>query len=71
MLALSAFLLALIAAEPALADLRMCNNTGSRVSVALAYTDGQGCERGTEDDLGSRGHAVYCPAISATSPSPR
>ena len=26
---------------PAAADLRMCNNTSSRVSVALAYTDGQ------------------------------
>ena len=30
-----------IAATPAAADLRMCNNTGARVSVALAYTDGQ------------------------------
>src|SRR5271166_4059972 len=29
-------------AVPARADLRMCNNTGNRVSVALAYTDGQG-----------------------------
>ncbi len=28
-------------ATPAAADLRMCNNTGGRVSVALAYTDGQ------------------------------
>jgi uncharacterized membrane protein len=36
------FGLALLAAGPASADLRMCNNTGSRVSVALAYTDGQG-----------------------------
>jgi uncharacterized membrane protein len=26
---------------PALADFRMCNTTGNRVSVALAYTDGQ------------------------------
>src|ERR1700739_247224 len=34
--------LALVAAGPASADLRMCNNTGNRVSVALAYTDGQG-----------------------------
>ncbi len=40
--ALSALGAALFAAEPASADLRMCNNTGSRVSVALAYTDGQG-----------------------------
>jgi uncharacterized membrane protein len=39
--ALSALLLAL-AAVPAHADLRMCNNTSGRVSVALAYTDGQG-----------------------------
>ncbi|HEV3045240.1 MAG TPA: DUF1036 domain-containing protein, partial [Roseiarcus sp.] len=28
-------------AAPARADFRMCNNTGNRVSVALAYTDGQ------------------------------
>ena len=42
LLALSAFGGALCAAEPARADLRMCNNTGNRVSVALAYTDGQG-----------------------------
>src|SRR6516165_5015191 len=28
-------------ATPAAADLRMCNNTANRVSVALAYTDGQ------------------------------
>jgi len=34
--------LPLLAASPASADLRMCNNTGNRVSVALAYTDGQG-----------------------------
>jgi uncharacterized membrane protein len=26
---------------PAHADFRMCNNTGNRVSIALAYTDGQ------------------------------
>jgi uncharacterized membrane protein len=32
---------ALAVAGPAYADLRMCNNTSSRVSVALAYTDGQ------------------------------
>jgi uncharacterized membrane protein len=37
-----AFGLALMTAGPASADLRMCNNTGNRVSVALAYTDGQG-----------------------------
>ena len=27
--------------SPARADFRMCNNTSNRVSVALAYTDGQ------------------------------
>jgi uncharacterized membrane protein len=32
----------LCAAPPARADLRMCNNTSNRVSVALAHTDGQG-----------------------------
>ena len=32
---------ALLATTPAAADLRMCNNASSRVSVALAYTDGQ------------------------------
>jgi len=39
---LLAFGLAHMAASPAAADLRMCNNTANRVSVALAYTDGQG-----------------------------
>jgi len=34
-------LVALVVATPAAADLRMCNNTANRVSVALAYTDGQ------------------------------
>jgi uncharacterized membrane protein len=42
LLALSALGAALCAAAPARADLRMCNNTSNRVSVALAYTDGQG-----------------------------
>ncbi len=41
MLALSALGAALCAAAPARADLRMCNNTNNRVSVALGYTDGQ------------------------------
>jgi uncharacterized membrane protein len=41
-LALSALGAVLLAAAPARADLRMCNNTSNRVSVALAYTDGQG-----------------------------
>ena len=41
-LAYAAFGLAVMVAAPAAADLRMCNNTMNRVSVALAYTDGQG-----------------------------
>ena len=41
LLALSALGTALCAAAPARADLRMCNNTNNRVSVALGYTDGQ------------------------------
>ncbi len=32
---------ALCLASPARADFRLCNNTQSRVSVSLAYTDGQ------------------------------
>lgn len=28
-------------AAPARADFRLCNNTGTRVSVAIAYTDGK------------------------------
>lgn len=35
------FALAVLAAPMAQADFRMCNLSGSRVSVALAYTDGQ------------------------------
>ncbi|PWB80391.1 MAG: hypothetical protein C3F11_18070 [Methylocystaceae bacterium] len=31
----------LCAMSPARADFRLCNNTSSRVSVALAYTDGR------------------------------
>jgi uncharacterized membrane protein len=38
---LAALGLASVGATPAAADLRMCNNTANRVSVALAYTDGQ------------------------------
>ncbi len=30
-----------LAAAPAHADLRLCNNSSGRVSVAIAYTDGQ------------------------------
>ncbi len=40
-LSYSALAVAFLSATPAAADLRMCNNTGSRVSIALAYTDGQ------------------------------
>ncbi len=32
---------AILAAPPARADFRLCNLTANRVSVALAYTDGQ------------------------------
>ncbi len=41
LLSFSSLAAAVLVATPAAADLRMCNNTGSRVSVALAYTDGQ------------------------------
>ena len=33
--------LALVASAPARADFRLCNNTANRVSIALAYTDGE------------------------------
>jgi uncharacterized membrane protein len=36
------FLLLATSACPALADFRLCNNTGSRVGVALGYKDKQG-----------------------------
>jgi uncharacterized membrane protein len=39
LLAVCAFLTA--AAVPARADFRLCNNTSGRVSVAMAYTDGE------------------------------
>ena len=42
LLGLLSLLTAIVAADPALADLRVCNNSANRVSVALAYTDGQG-----------------------------
>ena len=41
-LSFGALTVSLLIAGPAAADLRMCNNTSARVSVALAYTDGQG-----------------------------
>lgn len=40
-LALAAALLA-FSAYPAMADFRLCNNTGSRVGVALGYKDAEG-----------------------------
>ena len=40
-LALSALAVALTSAAPARADFRLCNQTANRVSIALAYTDGQ------------------------------
>ncbi len=39
--ALAAVLLSL-SATPALADFRLCNNTGSRVGIALGYKDAEG-----------------------------
>jgi uncharacterized membrane protein len=41
MVALAASLLA-ASAPPALADFRLCNNTGSRVGVSLGYKDAEG-----------------------------
>ena len=38
---LAAALAAIVASAPARADFRLCNNTASRVSIALAYTDGE------------------------------
>lgn len=32
---------AMVAGSPARADFRLCNNTANRVSIALAYTDGE------------------------------
>jgi len=40
--ALATFALASFDAQPAQADFRLCNNTGSRVGVALGYKDGEG-----------------------------
>lgn len=59
-------------AAPAAADFRLCNNTTSRVSVALAYTDGQawvsegwwnlkagGCETLVRGPLAAQYYYVY------------
>jgi uncharacterized membrane protein len=40
--ALAAFALVTASAHPARADFRLCNNTGSRVGVALGYKDAEG-----------------------------
>ncbi len=40
-IAVAAALAALASSAPARADFRLCNNTASRVSIALAYTDGE------------------------------
>jgi uncharacterized membrane protein len=40
--ALFAILFAVLAAAPAHADFRLCNNTGSRVGVAIGYKDAEG-----------------------------
>ena len=37
-----AFLLLMASSHTALADFRLCNNTGSRVGIALGYKDNQG-----------------------------
>jgi uncharacterized membrane protein len=39
---LAATLLACLAATPALADLKLCNTTASRVGVAIGYKDAEG-----------------------------
>lgn len=41
MIRTAAIALALLTASPALADLRICNNTTSRVGVAIGYRDTQ------------------------------
>src|SRR5258708_7629620 len=40
--ALVAIVLTMLMASPALADFRLCNNTGGRVGIALGYKDGEG-----------------------------
>ena len=40
--AAAAIVLLTAAASPALADFRLCNNTGSRVGVAIGYKDSEG-----------------------------
>ena len=40
--AVPAVLLLALSAHPAMADFRLCNNTGSRVGVAIGYKDAEG-----------------------------
>ena len=48
--------LALLAsAGPAQADFRLCNNTGSRVGIAIGYKDGDGWTTEGWWNLGGRG----------------
>src|SRR5664280_516487 len=49
--ALAAALLA--SAHPALADFRLCNNTGSRVGVSLGYKDAEGWTRRLVERVGA------------------
>jgi uncharacterized membrane protein len=73
-LALSTITLLALAASagPATADFRLCNNTGSRVGVAIGYKDGEGwttegwwnlpsrsCETILKGDLVARYYYVY------------
>ena len=61
-----------LAPNPAAADLRLCNMTGSRVGIAIGHSDAQGwvtegwfnvpsreCETLLEGDLSSRYYYVY------------
>lgn len=47
--------LAIGAASPALADFRLCNNTGSRVGIAIGYKDSEGWATEGWWNLASRG----------------
>ena len=41
-IALAASMVLLLSVKPAAADFRLCNNTSSRVGIAIGYKDGQG-----------------------------
>ena len=66
------FLVLMASAQPAAADFRLCNNTSSRVGVAVGYKDGQGwttegwwnlparsCETVLKGNLVARYYYVY------------